>query len=150
MFNEVRAAHIQFIRDRIQAAEGDLWQKVVVAGCYAFVESAAKPSVRRIVHTDGPAVLDWIVIQKRAPGLILLRDLFERLMAEGLVERRPLDPLMLRTAFFEARMYIAQADDNATAQKDMPRLWSVFSPGCGPFPSSSGRRVDLSLPDAVG
>lgn len=121
VFVEARAAHIQAIRDRIQAAEGDLWQRVVVTGCRAFVESVATPSVQRIVHTDGPAVLDRTVLQTTAPGLRLLREIFEQLMAEGLIEQMPLDPLsyLFWATFFEAGTYIASAADQAVAQQEM-------------------------------
>ena len=121
VFKEVRGASVSFIRSRIQAAEGDTWQRFIVTGCQAFVESAMNPSVRRIIHTDGPAVLDWAVVQKNTPGQRLSRNVFEQLMAEGLIEQMPLEPLvhMLWAAFFEAGVYIAYADDSAAAQEEM-------------------------------
>ena len=70
VFDELRAAYMQAISERVQAAEGDLWQRLVVTGCQAFIENVADPSVRRIVYIDGPAVLDWPAEQKSAPGLI--------------------------------------------------------------------------------
>ena len=121
VFDEVRAAYIQAIGERVQAAEGDTWQRFVVTGCQAFIESVADPSVRRIVYIDGPAVLEWPTEQRRAPGLIFLRNVFEQLMSEGFIEKRPLEPLvrLLWAANFEVGVYIAQADDRAAAQKEM-------------------------------
>ena len=121
VFDEVRAAYMQAISERVEAAEGDLWQRLVVTGCQAFIESVADPSVRRIVYIDGPAVLDWPAEQKSAPGLIFLRNVFEQLMSEGFIERRPLEPLvrLLWAGLFEVGAYIAQADDRAAAQKEM-------------------------------
>ena len=121
VFDEVRAAYMQAISERVQAAEGDTWQRLVVTGCQAFIESVADPSVRRIVYIDGPAVLDWPAEQKSAPGLIFLRNVFEQLMSEGFIEKRPLEPLvrLLWAGLFEVGAYIAQADDRAAAQKEM-------------------------------
>jgi AcrR family transcriptional regulator len=121
VFDELRAAYMQAISERVEAAEGDLWQRLVVTGCQAFIENVADPSVRRIVYIDGPAVLDWPAEQKSAPGLIFLRNVFEQLMSEGFIEKRPLEPLvrLLWAGLFEVGAYIAQADDRAAAQKEM-------------------------------
>ena len=91
---EQRAALVQSIGERIQGAEGDLWQRSVVTVCQAFVELATDPSVRRILYVDGPAVLDWNIVQGSTPALILLREVFEQLMAEGVIDSLPLDPLI--------------------------------------------------------
>ena len=121
VFDEVRAAYIQAISVRMQAAEGDTWQRLIVTGCQAFMESVAAPSVRRIVYIDGPAVLNWPTEQRRAPGLTFLRKMFEQLMSEGFIEKRPSEPLvrLIWAALFEVGVYIAQADDRAAAQKEM-------------------------------
>ena len=140
VFEEVRAVYIQAIRERIQAAEGDLWQRFIVTGCQAFIESVADPSVQRIVCIDGPAVLDWPIEQRRAPGLIFLRNVFEQLMSEGFIERRPLEPLvrLLWAALFEVGVYIAQADDRAVAKEEMTsallRLLTGLRPQSEPRP----------------
>ena len=121
VFEEIRVVYMQAISERVQAAEGDLWQRFIVTGCQAFIESVSDPSVRRIVYIDGPAVLNWPTEQRRAPGLIFLRNVFEQLMSEGFIEKRPLEPLvrLLWAALFEVGVYIAQADDRAAAQKEM-------------------------------
>ena len=120
VFDEVRLGYLQAVKERVQAAEGDTWQQLVT-GCQAFIESVADPSVQRIVYVDGPAVLDWSIEQRRAPGLILLRNIFKKLMAEGLVEQMPLEPLirLIWVTFFEAAIYISQVGDNAAARKEM-------------------------------
>lgn len=123
VFQEVRADSGRFIREKMQAAQddgADSWQQVI-AGCHAFVESSANPSMQRIVHTDGPAVLGRNTVQKGSPGLKFLQNVFERLMAEGTIEKIPLDPLthILWGTFFEAGVYIAHADDIDAAQEEM-------------------------------
>ena len=126
VFEEVRAESARFIRGRMKEAEdtgADLWQQVIV-GCHAFIESALTPSAQRIVHTDGPSVLDWPVVQKSGPGLALLRKALGQLMDEGLVEKMPIDPLayVLWGTFFEAGVYIAHADDISAAREETTKL----------------------------
>ena len=120
VFEEERTALIQAVLERIQAAEGDTWQRFVVTGCHAFIEYASSPSVRRIVHTDGPAVLDWVTLQQSGPGLMLLRTVFTRLMAEGLIEEQPVESLarLAWAMLFEAAIYIGQAGDSAEAREE--------------------------------
>ena len=121
VFDEVRAAAMQSVRARVQAAEGDTWQRIIVTGCQAYIEIFSDPSVQRIVHVDGPAVLDWPSMQKGSPGLRLLHEVFEGLMAEGLIEKMPVKPLtqLLWATFFEAGVYLAQADDKAAARAEI-------------------------------
>lgn len=121
VFEEERTALIQAVLERIQAAEGDTWQRFVVTGCHAFIEYASNPSVRRIVHTDGPAVLDWVTLQQSGPGLMLLRTVFTRLMAEGLIEEQPVESLarLAWAMLFEAAIYIGQAGDSAEAREEV-------------------------------
>lgn len=126
VFDEVRADSARFIRGKMTAAEdtgASLWQQTIV-GCHAFVESSLTPSMQRIIHTDGPSVLDWPVVQKSGPGLSLLRNILGRLMNEGLIEKMPLEPLahVLWGTFFEAGVYIAHAENISTAQEETVEL----------------------------
>jgi len=126
VFEEVRADSARFIREKMKEAEdagADLWQQAIV-GCHAFIESALTPSAQRIVHTDGPSVLDWPVVQKSGPGLALLRKILGQLMDEGLIEKMPIDPLayVLWGTFFEAGGYIANADDIPAAREETAEL----------------------------
>ena len=126
VFDEVRADSARFIRRKMTAAEdtgASLWQQTIV-GCHAFVESSLTPSMQRIIHTDGPSVLDWPVVQKSGPGLSLLRNILGRLMNEGLIEKMPLEPLahVLWGTFFEAGVYIAHAENISTAQEETVEL----------------------------
>ena len=92
--------------------------------CHAFVERAADPSARRVLYLDGPAILGWGTIQQIGPGLALIRQTFELLMADGVIAPRPLDPLvhLLWAVFFEAGRYIAYTDDPITAQAETRTL----------------------------
>lgn len=126
VFEEVRADSARFIRGKMEEAEdagADVWQQVIV-GCHAFIESALTPSAQRIVHTDGPSVLDWPVVQRSGPGLALLQKVLGRLMDEGIIERMPIGPLayVLWGTFFEAGVYIANADDVTAAREETAKL----------------------------
>lgn len=126
VFEDVRTDSAQFIRGKMKVAEdagADVWQQVLV-GCHAFIESALTPSMQRIVHTDGPAVLDWPVVQKSGPGLTPLQNALGRLMDEDIIERMPLAPLshVLWGTFFEAGVYIAHTDDVAAAREETTKL----------------------------
>lgn len=116
VFDEVRGEHIQALRDAMATAEGDAWQRLMTWVPLAL-EGILDPSVRRIVYLDGPVVLDWSSERRRAPAIALLREIFEPLMAEGVIERLPLDALVrqLWALFFQAAVDIAQAEEGALA-----------------------------------
>ena len=93
VYTEQSSAFVAFIVARIQAAKGDtLWERVVVTMCHAFVERAADPSARRVLYLDGPAILGWGTIQQIGPGLALIRQTFELLMADRVIAPRPARP----------------------------------------------------------
>ena len=58
VFEQVRQARTQAVQTRIQAAEGDLWQRIVETGCAAFLDSLSDEHAQRIIFIDGPSVLD--------------------------------------------------------------------------------------------
>lgn len=121
VYQEQRVALAQAIGERIQTAEGASQQQLMLTVCHAFIEQAADPSVRRILFVDGPAVLGWNATREPDPALLLLRQVFASLMAEGVINPRSLD-LFLRLVWamcFEAGLYIAHAADSATARQEM-------------------------------
>ena len=121
VFADVRADRVAHLERVIEAADGDLWQRLVVTGCRAFVETLSDPTVRRILHVEGPAVLSWPARQERNPGLNLLRRLCGQLMVAKLMKPQPLDPLaaLFWSAFFEAGTYIEEAENREQAQAEM-------------------------------
>lgn len=121
VYQEQRVALAQAIGERIQVAKGASRQQIMRTVCHAFIDTAADPSVQRILFVDGPAVLGRNVIQEPAPALRLLRQVFEPLMDEGVIEPQPLD-LFLRLVWamcFEAGLYITHAADRVTALQEM-------------------------------
>ena len=123
VFDEVRGETALFIQHNMQAAQddgADLWQQSLL-GFRLFVERAASPSMQRIVYLDGSAILDWRSVRKNGPAVTLLYKTLERLMADGFIERMPLDPLvqLIRGNLYEAGFYIANAENQPAAQAEM-------------------------------
>ena len=94
VYEEQRTALLHAITERIQSTAGDLWQRVIVAACHAFLDKAADPRVRRILYVDGPAVLGRTAIQQSGLGLERVRQGMAPLIAAGRIDPLPLDPLL--------------------------------------------------------
>ena len=121
----------------MEEADGDLWQRLVVAGCRAFADSLSNPTVRRIVHVDGPAVLSWSTRHEQASGLKLLQRVFGQLRAAGLIEPMPQAPLvsLFWALFLQAGTYIAEAENREQAREEMTAVFIRFFEGLRPYES---------------
>ena len=121
VYQEQRLSLAQAIGERIQVTQGAPRQQVVRTVCHAFIDTAADSSVQRILFVDGPAVLGRNMVHEPDPALRLLRQVFESLMDEGVIEPQPLD-LFLRLVWamgFEAGLYITHAADRVIARQEM-------------------------------
>lgn len=143
---DVRTELIHKIRVRIQAAEGNTWQRIVVTGCQAFIESIADPSVRRIIHVDAPTVLPQRSLEIAAPGLTFLEELLASLMAEGLLEKVPTKPLsrLLWAMFFEAGVCLSQAENRTAATAEISAMLLRVVTGLQPQSQPGDGRVGQS------
>ena len=95
----------------------------LLAGADAWLDASVEPEVQRIVLLDGPAVLGWerwrdIGLRY---GLGLVSTILADAMAAGSIPTQPVDPLAhaLVGALDEAALYVARADDPATAREEM-------------------------------
>jgi AcrR family transcriptional regulator len=96
---------------------------MLLAGAGAWLDASSEPDLQRIVLLDGPSVLGWDrwreICLRHTVGLIaaLLEDGIDR----GSLPRQPVQALthVLVGAVDEAALYIARADDGATARADM-------------------------------
>ena len=96
---------------------------MLLAGAGAWLDASAEPDLQRIVLLDGPSVLGWDrwreICLRHTVGLIaaLLQDGIDR----ASLAPQPVQALthVLVGAVDEAALYIAQADDGATARADM-------------------------------
>ena len=96
---------------------------MLLAGADAWLDASSEPDLQRIVLLDGPSVLGWDrwreICLRHTVGLIaaLLQDGIDR----GSLPPQPVRALthVLVGAVDEAALYIAQAQDGATARADM-------------------------------
>jgi AcrR family transcriptional regulator len=95
----------------------------MVQGAMAYLDAALDPAVQRVILIDGPSVLGWEV-QKEisdAHGLGLVREALEGLMAAGVIEEQPVEPLahVLMAALHEAALLVARADRPRRARAEV-------------------------------
>ena len=102
-----------------------LWE-----GCRAYLEASLEPGVQRITLLDGPSVLGWDRLRELEDAYTVapMRAALERAVAEGLISKRPIEPLvqMLNGAICEAAMLIARSENQRSASKQVMReirLW---------------------------
>ncbi len=125
VLSEVRAELGQKVRDRVQQAEGDAWQRFVVAGFSGFLDFVEDPNARRVLYLDGPGVMGRALSpEDEGPGMMVIREAMKVLVDEGYIEEQPLEPLcrLVWGVFFEAGIYIARADNNEVAQQEISFL----------------------------
>lgn len=107
---------------RLARAERGTWNQLR-AGCQAALDTALDAEYRRIVMQDGPAVLGWAEWREIVNnfGLALLRLGLQTAQEEGLIDKRPLDPLaaVVYGAIMEGGMVIATAEDVRRARKQV-------------------------------
>jgi AcrR family transcriptional regulator len=112
----------QHLIDVVAAMPQDDPLAVVAAGAEAWLDASVEPEVRRIALLDGPAVLGWQRWREvgMRHGFGLVTGLLGELIDAGAIPAQPIEPVahVLIGALDEAALYIAQADDPATARAD--------------------------------
>jgi AcrR family transcriptional regulator len=93
--------------------------------CRAYLEASLDPGVQRITLLDAPSVLGWErlrEIEDRHTGAQLRAGL-ERAVEEGVIARRPVEPLvqMLNGALCEAAMLVARSSNQRATMRDVMR-----------------------------
>ncbi len=111
------------VASAVQSGQGDLWDQITRAGTAAYLDACMDPAVQRIVLVEAATVLGW---EERCEldekyGLSLIRGALQALMDARLLVPQLLEPLtrLVLSVEREAAMYIARADDVATARKEM-------------------------------
>ena len=120
-----RAVFEQLQRELSDAAvteflQPDPWE-ALIGGCQQWIEAHNNPQVRQIVLIDARGVLGWDTtraIENRF-STVALRGVLRKGMQTGILRRQPLRPLslMLTATLSEACLYVAQADNPATARE---------------------------------
>jgi AcrR family transcriptional regulator len=92
-------------------------------GARAFLEICAEPEVERIALLDAPAVLGWARWREIGfqHGLGLVAATLQAGMDAGAIAPAPVTPLahLLLGALDEGALYVARADDAATARAEV-------------------------------
>lgn len=106
------------------AREHDAWSRLN-AGCHAFLDVCAEPSVRQILLADAPSVLGWEALREidGRHGLGLVKGALQAAIDEGVVQPGPVDTLahVLVGALNEAAMIVGLAHGSKAARRDTAR-----------------------------
>ena len=124
VYEEVEQALAAEIASEIRtrtASESDAWQQVYVAS-QAFLDVSLHPAVQRIALLEAPTVLGWDARRDIARyGLALIRRGLQNAIDQRVIEPQPVEPLahILRAALSEGALFIARAEDHATARAEV-------------------------------
>ena len=111
--------------------EGDLWDQTIRAGVEAYLDATMDLAVQRITLIEAPAVLSWeenYQLDKKY-GLDPICGVLQELMDAGLLAPQPLHALshFVLSMLAQASLYIAYADDQVVARKEMSAfIYSFF------------------------
>src|SRR3954447_6036405 len=93
--------------------------------CRAYLEASLDPGVQRITLLDAPSVLGWERLRaiEDRHTVAQLRAGLERAVAEGIIARRPVEPLvqMLNGALCESAMLAARSSNQRATMRDVMR-----------------------------
>jgi AcrR family transcriptional regulator len=129
--------------ERIMAAGVSDPIEAMALGAEAWLDACDEPEVQQIVLLDGPAVLGWqrwrdIGLRY---GLGLVEGLLSHAVELGRIPPQPVAALahVLMGALDEAALYIARADDRASASKETRAVIATLVAGLA-TPARLGRR----------
>lgn len=92
-------------------------------GAQAFLDACREPAIQQILLADAPSVLGWSAWRELGSryGLGVIEAALGAAMDAGLIARQPIKPLshLLLGGLDEAAMYVATADDAASARTEM-------------------------------
>ena len=95
------------------------------AGCDEFLEATTDPEIRQIMMLDAPAVLGMRRIDEidRPESIKLMTYVIEKAMDEGVLRRRPAEPLaqLIYGALCQAAMVGANSTSPETSTDQMRR-----------------------------
>jgi AcrR family transcriptional regulator len=106
------------------------------AGSRAFLAVCAEPEVERIALLDAPAVLGWQRWREIgfAYGLGLVATTLQAGIDAGVIAPQPVTPLahLLLGALDEGALYVARAQDPATARAEIEAIMARLIDGLAP------------------
>jgi AcrR family transcriptional regulator len=135
VFEEVEAQTTQRIAEGALAAATDPLA-ALRAGSHAFLAVCAEPDVERIILLDAPAVLGWERWREIGfrHGLGLVVGVLQAGMDAGAIAPQPITPLahLLLGALDEGALYVARAQDPATARSEVELIVNRLIDGLAP------------------
>jgi AcrR family transcriptional regulator len=100
------------------------------AAARAFLDASLDPGYRRIALLDAPAVLGWERLRELESryGLLLFKEGIRRAMEAERIAKRDVDALahLLFGALCEGALYMARADDPASARRKVEREYKAI------------------------
>ena len=103
----------------------DSWDALVI-GCNDWIDAHLDAATQRIALRDARAVLSWETVREIETrfSVVTLRGALRKAMHAGVIEPQPLRPLamLLNGALREACLYVADADDAATARQEVSEI----------------------------
>jgi AcrR family transcriptional regulator len=135
IFEQVEAETTQRIAESALAGATDPLA-ALHAGSRAFLAVCAEPEVERIILLDAPAVLGWERWREIGfrHGLGLVLGVLQAGMDAGAIARQPITPLahLLLGALDEGALYVARAQDPATARSEVEGIVGRLVDGLAP------------------
>src|SRR5262250_2385953 len=106
------------------------------SGARLFLDACAEPEVERIILLDAPAVLGWEAWRDLYSryGFGLVQVALQSAMDSDAIVRQPVTPLAhaLIGALDECALYVARAEDPATARQECAAIVDQILRGLGP------------------
>jgi AcrR family transcriptional regulator len=113
---------------------------VMALGAEAWLDACGEQEVQQVVLLDGPAVLGWQRWREIGMryGLGLIEGLLTQAIAVGRISPQPVRALahVLVGALDEAGLYLARAEDQATASQEMRTVIARLVAGLAEAPGS--------------
>jgi AcrR family transcriptional regulator len=135
LFQAVLESIMTEIGERIEAeaTQSDNPLEQLILGCRAFIVAAVELQTRRILLTDGPAVLGWEAWRRidAENSMAHLREQLQLIQRQGYLKPVPLDALthFLSGAMNETALWIAQSPDNDRLLEETLSVISEFLKG---------------------
>jgi AcrR family transcriptional regulator len=122
VYEEVAAEVDQQLRRRSDDHQPDAWSLFRLNSEIYLDAASSDPAYRQIVLIDGPAVFGWDTLSRRTDGPTRkIADYVADAIDEGSIESQPVEPLahLLSALGVSSAMYVAHADDPATARREI-------------------------------
>lgn len=147
VFEEVSAEVVELLHRRSDDPPASAWE-LFRANSEIYLDAAStNPAYRQIVLVDGPAVLGWTASSDHGDGPNhKITEYLREAMAEGVLERQPIEPLahLLAALGVASAMYVAHADDPVSARREMAVLNDRFLEGLGVRPPEGSGHAETA------